>query len=118
VSLRLELGQFDGQSFELTTEWREYSFEVTPDPDVSGTGLSLLLETPGTAWLNLLRVVPGQGAVAAHAISLHATSASAWGVAVRPSDVSHLPGVLDGLVVVVAAETVADVAQMHVDRVV
>lgn len=58
MSLRLELGQFGGQSFELTTDWRECSFEVTPDSDVSGVGLSLLLETSGTAWLDLLRVVP------------------------------------------------------------
>ena len=58
VRLRLELGQFGEESFELTTDWREYAFEVTPDADASRAGLALALETPGTAWLDLLQVVP------------------------------------------------------------
>ncbi len=58
VRLRLALGQFGEESFELSGEWREYAFEVTPDADASRAGLALALETPGTAWLDLLQVVP------------------------------------------------------------
>lgn len=58
LTLRLALAQFGEQSFELTTDWREYTLEVTPDADASRAGLALSLQTPGTAWLDLLQVVP------------------------------------------------------------
>jgi len=58
VTLRLALGQFGEESFELSGEWREHALEVTPDADASRAGLALSLETPGTAWLDLLQVVP------------------------------------------------------------
>lgn len=61
VELTVELGGFGERSFELTSDWREYTFDVTPDSDARRGGLAISLTSPGTAWVDLLQVVPVEG---------------------------------------------------------
>jgi len=55
---RLSLDGVGNQEFELTDEWREYELTGTPDQAHAMAQIHLRLETAGTAWCDLLQVVP------------------------------------------------------------
>jgi hypothetical protein len=57
TQLTVMMGGFGSRTFDLTTEWAEYTLTVTPDSDERRSGLRLELSTPGCVWLDLLQVV-------------------------------------------------------------
>ncbi|MBM3500610.1 MAG: hypothetical protein FJX74_18290 [Armatimonadetes bacterium] len=58
VILKVSLGGLATREFPLTTEWGEYTFQVTPGKDASRVSPGLALGSAGVAWLDLLQVVP------------------------------------------------------------
>jgi hypothetical protein len=58
LSFRLELPGVGTQDFELTADWRLYQFSGAPDADRFPVNARLNLTGAGTAWFDLLQVVP------------------------------------------------------------
>lgn len=61
VLVEVALGQIDRQQFALTEEWQEFSFTCASGANSGRVSLSLSLEKAGTAWIDLVQVVPLEG---------------------------------------------------------
>jgi len=58
-SVSLDALAGEAGSFELGTDWQEYTAEFTASEKAGGrTGMSVRLDGPGTAWFDALQVVP------------------------------------------------------------
>jgi len=58
LKLNVSLGKLGSKLCELTTQWTEYSFTVTPEADLRRAGASIGLNSAGVAWVDLFQIVP------------------------------------------------------------